>query len=126
MGRIDDFSQELSLASELVKNLAERADKDQNKEVSIEEILTFDDFEFIESALPVVLELGIPYNSVDYLVRLKLFNFFCNAIFCTNCLFAKNTYHNRYFLQIDNLCSLGESSFLWEANWTTGMQQGGG
>ena len=54
-----------------MKNLAERADKDQNKEVSIDEILTFDDFEFIESALPVVLELGIPYNSVDYLVRLK-------------------------------------------------------
>ena len=71
LGHLDDFSQELSLASELVKNLAERADKDQNKEVSIEEILTFDDFEFIESALPVVLELGIPYNSVEYLVRLK-------------------------------------------------------
>ena len=54
-----------------MKKVVERADKDKNKEVSIEEILTFDDFEFIESALPVVLELGIPYNSVDYLVRLK-------------------------------------------------------
>ena len=54
-----------------MKNVVERADKDKNKEVSIEEILTFDDFEFIESALPVVLELGIPYNSVDYLVRLN-------------------------------------------------------
>ena len=71
MDRIDDFSQELSLASELVKNLAERADKDQNKEVSIEEIVTFDDFEFIESALPVVMELGIPLQSAHYLVRLK-------------------------------------------------------
>ena len=70
LDRIDDFSQELSLASELVKNLAKRADKDQNKEVSIDEILTFDDFEFIESALPVVMELGIPLQSAHYLVRL--------------------------------------------------------
>ena len=54
-----------------MKNLAVRADKDQNKEVSIDEILTFEDFEFIESALPVVLELGIPLQSAHYLVRLK-------------------------------------------------------
>ena len=54
-----------------MKNIVERADKDKNKEVSIEEILTFDDFEFIESALPVVLELGIPLQSAHYLVRLK-------------------------------------------------------
>ena len=70
MSHLDDFSQELSLVSHLVKNVVERADKDKNKEVSIEEILTFDDFEFIESALPVVMELGIPLQSAHYLVRL--------------------------------------------------------
>ena len=59
------------MISHLVKNVVERADKDKNKEVSIEEILTFDDFEFIQSALPVVMELGIPLQSAHYLVRLK-------------------------------------------------------
>ena len=59
-----------------MKNIVERADKDKNKEVSIEEILTFDDFEFIESALPVVLMMINPGESLYYLVRLKLFNFF--------------------------------------------------
>ena len=54
-----------------MKNIVERADKDKNKEVSIEEILTFDDFEFIESALPVVLMMINPGGSLYYLVKLK-------------------------------------------------------
>ena len=61
-----------------MKNIVERADKDKNKEVSIEEILTFDDFEFIESALPVVLMMINPGGSLYYLVKLK--NYSSNAI----------------------------------------------
>ena len=68
-----------------MKNIVERADKDKNKEVSIEEILTFDDFEFIESALPVVLMMINPGESLYYLVRLQLFNFFLKeSIFLAN------------------------------------------
>jgi len=60
--------QELSLVSHLVKNLVERANKDEDGEVTIEEIVTFNDFEFIENAFPAVLELGEPGSSVGYLV----------------------------------------------------------
>ena len=63
--------QELTLVSHLVKNLVDRADKDEDGEVTIEEILTFNDFEFIESAFPAVLELGDPGNSLHYLVSQK-------------------------------------------------------
>ena len=64
--------QELSLVSHLVKNLVERANKDEDGEVTIEEILTFADFEFIESAFNAVLELADPGPSVSYLVRSDL------------------------------------------------------
>ena len=60
------------MVSHLVKNVVERADKDKNKEVSIEEILTFDDFEFIESAFLAVLMMINPGESLYYLVRLQL------------------------------------------------------
>jgi len=62
------LDQELSLVSHLVKNLVERANKDEDGEVTIEEIVTFNDFEFIENAFPAVLELGEPGSSVGYLV----------------------------------------------------------
>ena len=60
--------QELTLASHLVKNLVERADKDKDDKVTIEEILAFDDFEFLETVWDAVLELGDPGNSFWYLV----------------------------------------------------------
>ena len=60
--------QELTLASHFVKNLVERADKDKDDKATIEEILAFDDFEFLETAYPAVLELGDPGNSFWYLV----------------------------------------------------------
>ena len=62
-------TQELTLVSYLLKNLVERADRDRDEEVTIEEILAFDDFEFIESVFPVVPELAYPGGSLDYLVR---------------------------------------------------------
>ena len=69
-GLLDNL-QELTLVSHLVKNLVDRADKDEDGEVTIEEILTFNDFEFIEAAFPAVLELGDPGNSLHYLVSQK-------------------------------------------------------
>ena len=68
----DNATQELSLVSYLLKNLVERADKDGDGEVTIEEILNFTDFEFIESAFHAVLELADPDTSLGYLVRSDL------------------------------------------------------
>ena len=55
--------------SHLLKNLVERADKDEDGEVTIEEILTFGDFEFIESTFKAVPYLVNPDSSLTYLVR---------------------------------------------------------
>ena len=55
--------------SHLLKNLVERADKDEDGKVTIEEILTFGDFEFIESTFNVVPYLVNPDSSLTYLVR---------------------------------------------------------
>ena len=63
------LTQELTLVSHLLKNLVERADKDEDGEVTIEEILTFADFEFIESTIQVVPFLVSPGTSMFYLVR---------------------------------------------------------
>ena len=65
---IPTLPQELTLVSHLVKNLVERADKNKDNKVTLEEILAFDDFEFLETAYPAVLELGDPGNSFWYLV----------------------------------------------------------
>ena len=62
-------TQELTLISHLVKNLVERADKDKDGKVTIEEILAFDDFEFVELAYNVFAELGNPGERLSYLVR---------------------------------------------------------
>ena len=56
--------------SHLLKNLVERADKDEDGEVTIEEIFTFGDFEFIEStiqAVPYLVSPALP--GMSYLVR---------------------------------------------------------
>ena len=62
------FSQELTLASHLVKNLVERADKNKDDKVTIEEILAFDDFEFLDTEYLAVSELFFPWISIKYLV----------------------------------------------------------
>ena len=61
-------TQELTLVSYLLKNLVERADRDRDEEVTIEEILAFDDFEFVELAYNVFTELGNPGERLSYLV----------------------------------------------------------
>ena len=65
---IPTVTQELTLASHLVKNLVERADKDKDDKATIEEILAFDDFEFLETVYPAVSELGSPGIRLGYLV----------------------------------------------------------
>ena len=62
------LTQELTLASHLVKNLVERADKDKDNKVTIEEILAFDDFEFLDTEYLAVSELFFPWISIKYLV----------------------------------------------------------
>merc|ERR1711934_437125 len=62
------LDQELTLVSHLLKNLVETADKDEDGEVTIEEILTFGDFEFIESTFKAVPYLVSPGSSLTYLV----------------------------------------------------------
>merc|ERR1719336_2897372 len=56
------LDQELTLISHLMKNLVERADKDKDDKVEIEEILAFDDF-----AYNVFVELGNPGERLSYL-----------------------------------------------------------
>ena len=60
--------QKLTLVSHLVKAHVERADKDKDNMVTIEEILAFDDFEFLETVYPAVSELGSPGIRLGYLV----------------------------------------------------------
>merc|ERR1711971_482803 len=62
------LDQELTLVSHLLKNLVEGANKDEDGEVTIEEILTFGDFEFIESTFKAVPYLVNPDSSLTYLV----------------------------------------------------------
>merc|ERR1719458_1124323 len=54
------LDQERTLVSHLLKNLVERANKDEDGKVTIEEILTFGDFEFIESTIQAVPYLVSP------------------------------------------------------------------
>jgi len=61
------LDQELTLISHLMKNLVERADKDKDDKVEIEEILAFDDFEFVKLAYNVFAELGNPGERLSYL-----------------------------------------------------------
>ena len=51
-----------------MKNLVERADKSKDDKVTIEEILAFDDFEFLDTEYLAVSELFFPWISIKYLV----------------------------------------------------------
>ena len=60
--------QKLTLVSHLVKAHVERADKNKDNKVTIEEILAFDDFEFLDTEYLAVSELFFPWISIKYLV----------------------------------------------------------
>ena len=62
------LSQKLTLVSHLVKAHVERADKDKDNKVTVEEILEFDDFEFLDTEYMAVSELFYTLLSIDYLV----------------------------------------------------------
>ena len=51
-----------------MKAHVERADKDKDNKVTIEEILAFDDFEFLDTEYLAVSELFFPWISIKYLV----------------------------------------------------------
>ena len=72
--------QKLTLVSHLVKAHVERADKDKDNMVTIEEILAFDDFEFLETVYPAVSELGSPGIKLGYLVCSIRFIIFTKTI----------------------------------------------
>ena len=65
--------QKLTLVSHLVKAHVERADKDKDNMVTIEEILAFDDFQFLDTEYLAVSELAYPLISIKYLVYLPRF-----------------------------------------------------
>ena len=56
-----------------MKAHVERADKDKDNMVTIEEILAFDDFEFLDTEYLAVSELAYPLISIKYLVYLLRF-----------------------------------------------------
>ena len=56
-----------------MKAHVERADKDKDNKVTIEEILAFDDFEFLDTEYLAVSELAYPLISIKYLVYLPRF-----------------------------------------------------
>ena len=56
-----------------MKAHVERADKDKDNMVTIEEILAFDDFEFLDMEYLAVSELAYPRISLKYLVYLPRF-----------------------------------------------------
>ena len=60
--------QKLTLVSHLVKAHVERADKDKDNKVTVEEILAFDDFEFLDTEYIAASELFYALLSIKYLV----------------------------------------------------------
>ena len=81
--------------SHLVKNLVERADKDKDGKIQIDEILAFDDFEFVELAHNVFVELGNPGERLSYLVKHKVLGTLPNySIFTSS---ASRTSHQLHY-----------------------------
>jgi len=62
------LQQYLTLASSIVNTFINRADDNKDSKVTIEEVLTFNDFDFIEDVLPTVVDLGDPRGSFSHLI----------------------------------------------------------
>merc|ERR1712096_185195 len=62
------MGQYLTLTSSIVNTFIHRADANGDSKVTIEEVLAFNDFDFIEDVVPTVLNLGYPHGSVLHLV----------------------------------------------------------
>merc|ERR1712180_258237 len=58
----------LTLANFLIEQFEEKADKDQDGRVTVEEIIGFEDFDFVEDSFPMITALGYPNGPVSYLI----------------------------------------------------------
>ena len=98
-----------------MKNLVERADKDKDDKVEIEEILAFDDFEFVELAYNVFVELGNPGERLSYLVKHKVLGTLPNySIFTSSASRTSHQLHYGVALFLLNLylCTFHSSSLF--------------
>jgi len=60
----------LTLIKFMMEQFVKRADKDKDGRATLEEILNFDDFDFIESSIPMMSQLGSPGGAMNYLAHL--------------------------------------------------------
>merc|ERR1712115_494492 len=58
----------LTLANFLIEQFEEKADKDQDGRVTVEEIIGFEDFDFVEDSFPMITALGYPDGAFSYLI----------------------------------------------------------
>merc|ERR1712180_539575 len=58
----------LTLANFLIEQFEEKADKDQDGRVTVEEIIGFEDFDFVEDSFPMITALGYPGGAFSYLI----------------------------------------------------------
>jgi len=62
------LKQYLTLGSFLVKEFVKKADSDEDDKVTLEEVLNFQDFQFIDDMLPMVVDLGSPTGALTHLI----------------------------------------------------------
>lgn len=65
------LKQYLTLGGVLVQQFTEKADVDRDSRVTMEEVLAFDSFTFIEESIPVVVGLGSPSGALGYLINAR-------------------------------------------------------
>merc|ERR1712121_626939 len=58
----------LTLANFIIEQFEEKADKDQDGRVTVEEIIGFEDFDFVEDSFPMITALGYPDGAFYYLI----------------------------------------------------------
>merc|ERR1712121_532276 len=58
----------LTLANFIIEQFEEKADKDQGGRVTVEEIIGFEDFDFVEDSFPMMNALGYPDGAFYYLI----------------------------------------------------------
>merc|ERR1711990_903941 len=65
------LQQYLTLTSSIVNTFIHRADANGDSKVTVEEVLAFNDFDFIEDAVATVLDLGYPQGSLSHLLGVR-------------------------------------------------------
>jgi len=62
------LQQYLTLASSIVNTFINRANVNKDSKVTVEEVLTFNNFDFIEDVVATVVDLGVPSGSFSHLI----------------------------------------------------------